>query len=92
MSAEIAHACRPIVVVCYLLISQVNPPLQGAFECVASAARTASRVVAVTQGEKENTEDQQYQEQLDKVATAVGQGKCDVCVCVCVCVCVILSG
>ena len=43
---------------------------------MASAARTASRVVAVTQAEKENTEDQQYQEQLDRVAAAVGQGEC----------------
>nr|WEL12746.1 vinculin [Halisarca dujardinii] len=51
--------------------AESNP--QAAFESVASAARTANRVVTVTQSELENTEDKQYSEQLQQGSEAVGR-------------------
>lgn len=49
--------------------------LQAAFAHVASAARTANRVVAVTRGEAENSTDVDFKAKLDSSSTAVTSGK-----------------
>jgi len=49
--------------------------MQGAFNHVASAARTANRVVAVTQGEVENTEDLEFKRNLVASSEAVKQSE-----------------
>ena len=55
--------------------------LQSAFEHVASAARTANRVVQVMQGEAENTEDLEFKKNLTENSTSVQQGGlCEGCV------------
>jgi vinculin len=51
--------------------SESNP--QAAFESVASAARTANRVVTVTQSEIENTEDKKYMDELQRGSEEVGR-------------------
>ena len=54
-----------------------NP--EAAFKHVASAARTANRVVAVTQGEVENTEDLEFRKGLEGASTGVTKCACFVC-------------
>lgn len=47
---------------------------QAAFGHVASAARTANRVVAITKGEAENSTDVNFKGQLDSSSVAVTTG------------------
>ena len=49
--------------------------VQAAFESVASAARTANRVVTVTQSEIDNTEDKKYIDELKNGSEAVGKSE-----------------
>ena len=49
--------------------------VQGAFESVASAARTANRVVTVTQSEIDNTEDKKYIDELKSGSESVGKSE-----------------
>lgn len=49
--------------------------MQKAFGFVASAARTANRVVAVTRGEAENTTDVNFKDKLDSSSAAVTAGE-----------------
>ena len=48
--------------------------LQAAFAHVASGARTAKRVVAISKGEAENSEDVEFKSKLDGASNAVTQG------------------
>lgn len=49
--------------------------LQAAFAHVASAARTANRVVAITKGEAENSTDVDFTQNLESSSTAVTTGE-----------------
>ncbi len=49
--------------------------MQAAFGHVASAARTANRVVAVTKGEAENSTDVNFKDNLETSSTAVTHGR-----------------
>ena len=49
--------------------------VQAAFESVASAARTANRVVTVTQSEIDNTEDKKYIDELKSGSESVGKSE-----------------
>jgi len=57
------------------VITKAGSDPQGAFNHVASAARTANRVVAVTQGEVENTEDLEFKRNLVASSEAVKQSE-----------------
>ena len=48
--------------------------LQAAFAHVASGARTANRVVAISKGEVENSEDVDFKRKLDAASGAVSTG------------------
>ena len=56
-----------IVIPCFCL-------MQKAFGFIASAARTANRVVAVTKGEAENSTDTEFKTNLDSSSSAVTAG------------------
>ena len=49
--------------------------MQAAFGHVASAARTARRVVAITQGEAENTLDVDFKKNLQSSSDAITTGQ-----------------
>lgn len=53
--------------------ARTNP--QAAFGHIASAARTANRVIAVTKGEAENSLDADFQRKLEACSEAVTQSE-----------------